>query len=86
MQETEETRVQSLGPEDPLEEMATYSIFSPGESHGWRSLAGYSPWGLKELATTEATWHKVVTKKGIKKSKDAKEENQGMVPHSVKGF
>ena len=86
MQETEETRVQSLGPEDPLEEMATYSIFSPGESHGWRSLAGYSPWGRKELATTEATWHKVVTKKSIKKSKDAKEENQGMVPHSVKGF
>ena len=24
-----------------------------GESHGQRSLAGYSPWGHKELATTE---------------------------------
>ena len=28
-------------------------VFLPGESHGWRSLAGYSPWGHKELETTE---------------------------------
>ena len=28
-------------------------VFSPGESHGQRSLAGYSPWGLKELDMTE---------------------------------
>ena len=26
---------------------------SPGESHGQRSLVGYSPWGHKELDTTE---------------------------------
>ena len=26
--------------------------FLPGESHGWRSLAGYSPWGRKESDTT----------------------------------
>ena len=25
----------------------------PGKSHGWRSLVGYSPWGHKELDTTE---------------------------------
>ena len=25
----------------------------PGKSHGWRSLVGYSPWGGKELDTTE---------------------------------
>ena len=25
----------------------------PGESHGWRSLVGYSPRGCKELDTTE---------------------------------
>ena len=25
----------------------------PGKSHGWRSLIGYSPWGRKELDTTE---------------------------------
>ena len=30
-------------------------IFLPGESHGQRSLAGYSPWGRKESDTTEAT-------------------------------
>ena len=28
-------------------------VFLPGESHGWRSLVGYSPWGRKELDTTE---------------------------------
>jgi len=28
-------------------------VFLPGESHGWRSLAGYSPWGRKESDTTE---------------------------------
>ena len=29
--------------------------FLPGKSHGQRSLAGYSPWGCKELDTTEVT-------------------------------
>ena len=49
-------QVQSLDREDLLEdEMATHSIFLPGESHGQRSLAGYSPWGHKELDITEAT-------------------------------
>ena len=35
--------------------MATHSIsvFSPGESYGQRRLAGYSPWGRRELDTTE---------------------------------
>ena len=28
-------------------------VFLPGKSHGQRSLAGYSPWGRKELNTTE---------------------------------
>ena len=28
-------------------------VFLPGEFHGQRSLAGYSPWGHKELDTTE---------------------------------
>ena len=28
-------------------------VFLPGKSHGQRSLAGYSPWGCKELDTTE---------------------------------
>ena len=33
------------------------SAFLPGESHGPRSLEGYSSYGCKELDTTEATWH-----------------------------
>ena len=49
-----QSQVRSLGWEDPLEkEMATHSIFLPGEVHGQRSLVGYSPWGHKELDTTE---------------------------------
>ena len=36
------------------EEMATHSSI-PGESHGQRSLEGYSPQGCKELDTSEAT-------------------------------
>ena len=31
----------------------TTPVFSPGEFHGHRSLAGYSPWGCKESDTTE---------------------------------
>ena len=31
-------------------------VFWPGEFHGQRSLAGYSPWGLKELEMTERLW------------------------------
>ena len=30
-------------------------VFLPGKSYGQRSLAGYSPWGCKELDTTETT-------------------------------
>ena len=50
--------VGSLGQEDPLEkDMAIIPVFLPGESHGQRSLAGYSPWGHKQLDTSEATGH-----------------------------
>ena len=28
-------------------------VFLPGKSHGQRSLAGYSPWGCKDLDKTE---------------------------------
>ena len=45
--------------EDPLEEkMATPPVFLPGESHEQRSLAGYSPWGCKDLDTTERLTHR----------------------------
>ena len=51
----QETQVQSLGREDPLEkEMATYSVFLLG---GYRCLAGYSPWSGKELDMTEQLTH-----------------------------
>ena len=53
MQETKETWVRSLGQEDPLDkEIATHSSILPGESHGQRSLLGYSPWGHRELDMT----------------------------------
>ena len=32
-------------------------VFSPGESHGQRILAGYSPWGCKRSDTTEQLTH-----------------------------
>ena len=56
-----EPRVEFMVLEDPLEkEMATHSsmIFLPGESHGWKSLVGYSLWGHKELDTAEQLTHK----------------------------
>ena len=51
-----ETRVQSLGrvqsPEEGNEEgKNTTPVFLPGESHGQRSLVGYSPWGRKDSDT-----------------------------------
>ena len=55
-------RVQSPGWEDPLEEgMQPIPVFLPGEFHGQRSLAGYSPWGHKESDMTEATEHAPTT-------------------------
>ena len=30
-------------------------VFLPGETHGQRSLVGYSPWGCKESDMTEVT-------------------------------
>jgi len=50
----QETWVLSLGQEDPLEkEMATHSSTLAWKFHARRSLVGYSPWGHKELDTTE---------------------------------
>ena len=53
-----ETWVRSLGQEDPLEKEMVRKwqptpVFLPGESHGRRSLVGYSPWGSKESDMTE---------------------------------
>ena len=50
----QEVWVQSLGWEDPLEKvMAAHVSILAGESHGQRSLAGYSPQGRKESDMTE---------------------------------
>ena len=50
----QETWVQSLGGEDPLEkEMQPTPVFFPGKSRGQGSLAVYSPWACKELDITE---------------------------------
>ena len=51
----QETQVQCLGQEDPLEkrmELPT-PVFLSGESHGQGSLAGYSPRGHEESDMTE---------------------------------
>ena len=51
-----QTRVWSLGQEDPWRRQPT-PVFLPGESYGWCSLTGYSPWGLKESEMTEQLSH-----------------------------
>jgi len=50
----QETEVQSLGQEALLErKRQSTPVFFPGESYGWRSLVGYSPWGRRESDMTE---------------------------------
>ena len=50
----QETWVQSLGWEDPLEKgMVTHSSILAWKIPGQGSLAGYSPWGRKELDSAE---------------------------------
>ena len=52
----QETWVQSLGQEDPLEkEMATHSSILAWKILWKRSLVGYSPWGRKESGHNLAT-------------------------------
>ena len=54
----QETRVPSLGQEDPLEKTkAAPPVLLLGEFHGQRSLMGYSPWGCKESDTSERLTH-----------------------------
>ena len=61
------TRVRSLGREDPQEkEMQPTPVLLPGKSHGQGSLVGYSPWGRKELDTTEQL-HFAFAEEGIKR-------------------
>ena len=48
----QKTPVRSLDQEDPLEKGYSTPVFLPVKFHG-QSLAGYSPWGPKELDMTE---------------------------------
>ena len=58
MQETQETRVQTLGREDPLEEgMATHSGILAWRIPWTEELGGLQSMGLQESDTTEATKH-----------------------------
>ena len=53
---TQETWVQSLGWEEPLEKpMAPTPVFLAGKSHGQRRWMGYSPRDCKESDITEHT-------------------------------
>ena len=56
MQETQETWVQSLSQEDPLEKKkAVYSRVLAWKMPWAEELEGCSPWGCRELDTTEHT-------------------------------
>ena len=53
----QENWVRSLGWKIPWRrKQLPILIFWPREFHGQRSLAGYSPWGCKELDVTEWLW------------------------------
>ena len=57
--------VPSLGQEDPWRrKWQPTQVFLPGKSHGQRRLAGYSPWGHKELDMTEQMSTKYLTELG----------------------
>ena len=67
MQEMQETLVQYLSWEDPLEkEMATRPSILAGKSHGQRSLAGFSLRSHNELDTTKRLSTRTDTHREIK--------------------
>ena len=54
----EETQVQSLVWKIPWRREWLYTpVFLPGEFHGQRNLAGYSPWDCKESDMSEQLTH-----------------------------
>ena len=56
MQERQEMQVQSLdGKITWSRKQQPTPVFLSGKSHGQRSLAGYGPWGHKELDATKHT-------------------------------
>ena len=60
-------------------------LFRPGEFHGQRSLVGNSPWGRKELDTTERLTFSLIKRKREKereregdKQRQTERKNQSM--------
>ena len=77
---TQETRVRSLGREDPLQkEMYSTPVFLPEKSHEQRSLADCSPWDHKELDMTWLLNHHHSTGKPW----DPRREEQWRTPSSL---
>ena len=57
----QETRVQSLGREDPLEkEMATHSSILVWEIPWTEDPGGYSPWGRRKVRHNFATKQQII--------------------------
>ena len=86
----QKTQVKYLGREDPLEKKWQPSpVFLPGESHGQRSWAGYSPWGHKGSDMINWAWiyNHIKILKGFPCSSAGKEStcNAGD-PRSVSGL
>ena len=62
----QETQVQSLGQEDPVEEeMATHSSILVWEIPWTEELAGYSPWGCKRVRQGLVTKTTIILSSGI---------------------
>ena len=66
----QETRVQALSWEDPLEKgPANHSSILAWRIHGQRNRAGYNPWGHKESDTTELlTHHDYLPRNGLSRN------------------
>ena len=50
-------------------------VFLPGESHGWRNLVGYSPWGRKESDTTGPTSFSLLAFRGKTQTREKNESS-----------
>ena len=59
--------------------------FLSGESHGQRSLVGYSPWGCKELDVTEATEQTHAGTALVLRSHRENQEGEKNLGQSLKG-
>ena len=67
------------------EEMAAHSSILPGQSHGHRSLASYSPWGHKESLSTHATCQSRSSQRNLQVSNSSTRELLHMLllgPHA----